>query len=202
MSASRPTRNALEGPDANQLQGQAAQGPAHRGDRPDPAQVRALRLLHGHLPHLRPARRRARQPARAHLPDEGDVRAGSPRHARRAPACRPLFVLPVVHDDLPERGRLHAPRRLRARAYRRDQPAQPQGSHDPAAAGVDAALSGPFSHRAQGRAVRTPVHRLSAPGRAERADGDARSGADGSAARRRASAVPARPPRPANGANG
>ena len=49
------------------------------------------------------------------------------------PACRPLPVLPVVHDHLPERRRLHAPRRPRARTYRGDRPAQPQGSHDPAA---------------------------------------------------------------------
>ena len=111
---------------------QAAQGPAHGRDRQDPAQVRALRLLHRHVPHLRAARRRARQSARPHLPDEGDVRTRTQGHARRAAARRPLPVVPVVHDDLPERRRLHAPRRPRPRAHRGDGHAQLQGSCDPA----------------------------------------------------------------------
>src|SRR5690606_375361 len=48
-----------------------------RRSRIDPAQMRALRLLHGHLPDLPAARRRPRRTARTHLPDEtGRRRAG------------------------------------------------------------------------------------------------------------------------------
>ena len=108
---------------------QAAQGPAHRRGRQDPAPLRALRLLHGHLPDLRAARRRARQPARPHLPDEGDVRAAAGEaEPRGAAPRRPLPVVPVVHDDLPERRRLHAPRRPRPRPHRGDRPARLQGA--------------------------------------------------------------------------
>ena len=45
--------------------------PRYRGGREDPADLRPLRLLHRDLPDLCAARRRARQPARAHLPDQG-----------------------------------------------------------------------------------------------------------------------------------
>jgi ferredoxin len=48
----------------------------------DPAHLRALRLLHRHLPDLSAARRRTRQPARPHLPDQGH--AGK-RQARPPP---------------------------------------------------------------------------------------------------------------------
>ena len=50
--------------------------------RDDPADLRALRLLHRDLPDLRAARRRARQPARPHLPDQGRCwRAAARRRA-------------------------------------------------------------------------------------------------------------------------
>ena len=55
----------------------------HRGRR-DPAQVRALRLLHRHLPDLPAARRRARRPARPHLPDEAGARRRMRRRARHS----------------------------------------------------------------------------------------------------------------------
>ena len=58
--------------------------PRHRRGRADPATLRALRLLHRHLPDLRAARRRARQPARAHLPDEGHVRERPHGERRRS----------------------------------------------------------------------------------------------------------------------
>ena len=63
--------------------------------------LRALRLLHGDVPDLCAARRRARQPARPHLPDQGH--AGD-RQARRRRRCvkhidRCLSCL-VLHDDL------------------------------------------------------------------------------------------------------
>ena len=58
-----------------------------------PAQVRALRLLHGDLPDLRAAGRRARQPARAHLSHQGDARGrsradGARKCATSIAACR------------------------------------------------------------------------------------------------------------------
>ena len=67
----------------------------------DPAQVRALRLLHRDLPDLRAAGRRARQPARAHLSHQGDA-GGRPRaDGVGGQARRPLPVVPRLHDDLP-----------------------------------------------------------------------------------------------------
>ena len=57
--------------------------------REDPARLRPLRLLHRDLPDLRAARRRARQPARPHLPDQG--------HAGERPARRRAEV--VKHVD-------------------------------------------------------------------------------------------------------
>ena len=113
-------RDSPAAPHADQLHAKAAAEPAHRRGRQDPAPLRALRLLHRHLPDLRAARRRARQPARPHLPDEGDVRAGPQGEPAGAASRRPLPVLPVVHDHVPERRRLHASRRPRPRAHRGD----------------------------------------------------------------------------------
>ena len=55
-----------------------------RRGRGDPAQVRALRLLHRDLPDLPAARRRARRPARPHLPDQAGARRRTRRRARRS----------------------------------------------------------------------------------------------------------------------
>ena len=59
--------------DADQLHPGPARRSRDRAQRADPAQVRALRLLHGDLPDLRAAGRRARQPARTHLLHQGDA---------------------------------------------------------------------------------------------------------------------------------
>jgi hypothetical protein len=68
--------------------------------RVDPAQVRALRLLHGDLPDLPAARRRAGRPARPHLPDEAGARRRA-AHARDAAAPRPLPDLPRCETTCP-----------------------------------------------------------------------------------------------------
>ena len=129
----------------------AAQEPAHRRGRQDPAQLRALRLLHRHLPDLRAAGRRARQPARPHLPDEGDVRARPPGQPGGAAPRRPLPLLPLVHDHLPQRRRLHAPRRPRPRAHRGDRQARLQGARGPRPARGHPALSRAASAWRSGR---------------------------------------------------
>ena len=75
------------------------------------------------MPDLCAARRRARQPARAHLPHQGHAgeRPAGERGCR--PACRPLPLLPRLHDHLSVRRRLHAPRRSCPRTDRGDLPA-------------------------------------------------------------------------------
>ena len=55
----------------------------------------------GDVPDVRPARRRARQPARPDLPDQGHARERPARDGRRRAARRPLLELPLVHDDVP-----------------------------------------------------------------------------------------------------
>jgi glycolate oxidase FAD binding subunit len=85
----------------------------------DPAHLRPLRLLHRDLPDLCAARRRARQPARPHLPDQGHAGERPPGDAGGGQACRPLPLLPLLHDDLPLRRALHAPRRPCPRATSR-----------------------------------------------------------------------------------
>ena len=81
----------------------------------DPALLRALRLLHRDLPDLCRRPRRARQPARPHLSDQG-ADGDRPRAGRRRRrAARSLPVLLLLHDDLPLRRRLPAADRSRAR---------------------------------------------------------------------------------------
>jgi len=78
--------------------------PAGGGIRAHPAHLRALRLLHRDLPDLCARWRRARQPARPHLPDQGHAGirpAGEPRGGQ---AHRSLPVVPSLHDHLPVRG--------------------------------------------------------------------------------------------------
>jgi glycolate oxidase FAD binding subunit len=74
--------------------------PRRQGSRGDPAQVRALRFLHRHLPDLPVARRRTRRPARPHLPDQAGAR-GQAGDRKDAPAPRPLPDLPLLRNDLP-----------------------------------------------------------------------------------------------------
>ena len=76
------------------------------------AQVRALRFLHRHLPHLPAAGRRARRPARAHLPDEAGARRRR-AHAQDADAPGPLPDLPQLRNHLPQRRGLRPPDRHR-----------------------------------------------------------------------------------------
>ena len=61
---------------------------------PDPADLRALRLLHRDLPDLPGARRRARQPARAHLPDQGHA-GGRAAGRRRRPSSTSTAASPA-----------------------------------------------------------------------------------------------------------
>ena len=92
--------------------------PRRRRERADPAQVRALRFLHRDVPDVRAARRRARQPARPHLSDQGDARERPARDGRGRAARRPLPVVPRLHDDLPVGRALSTSDRSRARARR------------------------------------------------------------------------------------
>ena len=105
--------------DANLLHARPARRSADRGIGEDPARLRALRLLHRDLSDLCAARRRARFPARAHLPDQGHAGARPAGDRRGGQAYRPLPVLPRLHDHLSVRRALHAPRRSRPRTSRR-----------------------------------------------------------------------------------
>ena len=77
----------LDRPDADQSSPRPARRSACRGIGKDPAQMRALRLLHGDLSDLCDARQRARFAARAHLPDQG--------HAGERPAGRRARSSPI-----------------------------------------------------------------------------------------------------------
>ena len=59
-------------------------------------------------------------PARTHLPDQGHAGARPRRDRGSGQAHRPLPLVPLLHDDLSVRRALHAPRRSRPHAYRRD----------------------------------------------------------------------------------
>ncbi|CAA9406478.1 MAG: Glycolate dehydrogenase, iron-sulfur subunit GlcF, partial [uncultured Ramlibacter sp.] len=89
------------------------------GGRGHPAQVRALRLLHGDLPHLPGAGRRTRRAARPHLPDQAGARR---RAADRADAAAPgpLPHLPQLREHLPQRRAVRAPGGHRAPHRRRE----------------------------------------------------------------------------------
>jgi hypothetical protein len=78
------------------------------GGRGHPAQVRALRLLHGHLPHLPAAGRRAGRAARPHLPDQAGA-GGRDAHARHPAAPGPLPDLPQLRKHLPQRRAIRPP---------------------------------------------------------------------------------------------
>ena len=87
----------------------------------DPAHLRALRLLHGDLPDLSAARRRARfARAGASTSSRTCWKSDKPAIAGGGQAYRPLPLLPLLHDDLPVGRALHAPRRSCPRLYRGD----------------------------------------------------------------------------------
>ena len=86
------------------------------GTRPA-AQLRALRLLPARLPDLPHHRQRTRQPARSHLPDQGDARAWRRDRDRPHPP-RPLPDLPRLRDRLPVRRAVRPARRPRSRTDR------------------------------------------------------------------------------------
>ncbi len=69
------------------------------------------------------ARRRARQPARAYLFDQGHARERPACDGRRRAARRPLLELSFMHDDVPVGRALPTPHRSRARARRANLPA-------------------------------------------------------------------------------
>ena len=102
----------------NELQPpRSAKGHAPQGSRGDHTALRPLRALYGDLSDLSLAGR-ARQPARADsilmqvdAGRQGGAEAGTP-------APRPLPVLLLLHDHLPERCRLYAPFRFCASAHR------------------------------------------------------------------------------------
>jgi len=70
--------------------------------------MRALRLLHGDLPDLSVAGRRARWPPRPHLPHQGDAR-GRRAFPFHSAAPRQMSDLPRMRDDLSIGGSLRAP---------------------------------------------------------------------------------------------
>ena len=116
----RGSRGARTNPDADHLLARPARRSRRAGIGEDLAQLRALRLLHRDLSDLRPARRRARQPARPHLPDQGHAGERQAGVAAGGHPHRPLPVLPVLHDDLPLGRALHAPGRPRPALHRGD----------------------------------------------------------------------------------
>jgi hypothetical protein len=95
-------------PDANPPRPRVQGHARRRGGRGHPAQVRALRLLHRHLPHLPAAGRRTRRPARAHLPDQAGA-GRCARHAQARSSPGPLPDLPQLRDHLPQRRAVRAP---------------------------------------------------------------------------------------------
>ena len=100
--------------DANQSR-RFHQGHARRPrSRRDPAQVRALRLLHRDVPDLSAPRRRARRAARAHLSHQAGARRRA-RHREDAAPSRPLPHVPRVRDDVSFRRALQPPARHRPR---------------------------------------------------------------------------------------
>ena len=91
--------------------------PDRSRSRPDPACLRALRILHCDLSHLPVARRRTRRAARANLPDQAGARRRTGQRDR-APAPRSLSHLSRVRNHLPVRRELSPSARHRPRTGR------------------------------------------------------------------------------------
>ena len=165
--------------DADQFHRRTARHAPHRGGQHHPAQMRALRLLHRHLPDLCAAGRRARQPARPHLPHQEHAGERRARHRGDGEAPRPLPLLPVLHDHLPLGRQLHAPDRRGARPCGGNLPApavrapaaQRAGLHHAAARAVPPVAD----RREAGRAAGARSHGPSAPRASPRCWGWCRS---------------------------
>ena len=113
------------------------------------------------------ARRRARQPARAHLPHQGPARDRPQDRGRGRLADRPLPLLPLLRDDLPVGRRLSPARRPRAGQDRAELP--PPARRPPHARGARPAhpFASGLPRGAQARGARTAIH-----ARAQRSAGD------------------------------
>ena len=164
---------------ADELHPGAAARPGDRALEPDPANLRALRVLHCDLPDVPGARRRARLAQGPHLPDQGHARSRPAGRREDGQAHRSLPQLPRLHDDLPVGRALHAPRRPCARIHRGDLPPAAAGAGAALDAREDPALSAALPLRAPGRAARAAVRAADAGA----APGDAGARAEGSAAR-------------------
>jgi len=155
--------------------------------------MRALRLLHRHLPDLCDAGQRTRQPARPHLPDQGHAgRRKGGRQGDRHP-YRPLPVLPRLHDDLPVGRELHASGRPCPRPYRKDLQAAPARPAGAGAARLRAAPPRPLPRRAAAGQARPALRRPVRGHGAETARRHAETGAKDGAGR--LAGVAARQPR-------
>ncbi len=141
--------------------------------------MRALRILHGDLPDLHAARRRARQSAGADLPDQGHARERAGADRGRRQAHRQVPELPLVHDDVSVRRELHASRRPRAPPHRDDLPEacdRPRDAPRPrgraaSTAAVSRDPSGVAAGGAARRALAEAARRRAEPRSAEPAEG-------------------------------
>ena len=116
------------------------------------AHLRALRPVHRDLPDLPAARRRTRQSARAHLPDQGHAGDRAAGHRGRGAPCRSLSLLPRLHDHLSVRRELHAPGGSRAQLHRADLSPAVARARIARRAGGGAAATGAVSRGAARRA--------------------------------------------------
>ena len=84
------------------------------------AHLRALRIVHRDLSDVPAARRRTRQSARPHLPDQGHAGDRAACHRGGGAPHRSLSVVPCLHDHMSLRRELHAPGGSRAQLHRAD----------------------------------------------------------------------------------
>ena len=170
--------------------------------------MRALRPLHSDLPDLCHPRRRARQPARPHLPHQGPARDRPQDRGRGCRPDRPLPELQFLHDDLPLGRRLPPAGRSCAGQDRGD--LSPPARRSPHAHGAGPAyrLATGLPPRAQACRRWTPPQAGAEPHARDRAearrDAGARPGVASPAGAgreaRRLSSRPRRRPAPPHGA--